>query len=39
MEEIATLTKTLLIDRGKRKIRFSVINKNNMMGCIIPYDR
>lgn len=39
MEEIATVTKTLLLDRGLRKIRLNVIRKNNMIGCIVPYDR
>ena len=39
MEEIATVSKTLMLDRGVRKIRLNVIRKNNMMGCIVPYDR
>jgi len=39
MEEIATVSKTYLLDRGLRKIRLNVIRKNNMVGCIIPYDR
>ena len=39
MEEIASVTKALLIDRGVRKLRLNVIRKNNMIGCIVPYDR
>lgn len=39
MEEIATVSKTYLLDRGLRKIRLNVIRKNNMVGCIVPYDR
>jgi len=39
MEKLATVSKELLIDRGVRKIRLNVIRKNNMMGCIVPYDR
>ena len=39
MEEIATVTKSILYDRGIRKIRLNFIRKNNMVGCIVPYDR
>ena len=39
MEEIATVSKTYLLDRGLKKIRLNVIRKNNMVGCIVPYDR
>ncbi len=39
MEEIATITKSLVLDRGIRKIRVNIIRKNNMIGCIVPYDR
>ena len=39
MEEIATVSQTWLVDRGIRKIRLNVIRKNNMSGCIVPYDR
>lgn len=36
MDEIATVSKTLLMDRGQRKVRINYIRKNNMAGCIIP---
>lgn len=36
MNEIATVTKTLLLDRGRRKIRISYMDKGKMMGCIVP---
>jgi len=39
MEKLATVSKTWLVDRGIRKIRLNVIGKNNMVGCIVPYDR
>ena len=39
MEEIATVIKSYLVDRGLMKIRLNVVKKNNMMGCIVPYDR
>lgn len=39
MEEIATVSKAFLVDRGIRKVRVNVIRKNSMVGCIVPYDR
>ncbi len=39
MEELATVTKTLLVDRGLKKMRLNVIRKNSVIGCIVPYDR
>jgi hypothetical protein len=39
MEEIATVSKTLLMDRGLRKLRLNVVRKNSVVGCIVPYDR
>ncbi len=37
MQELATVTKTLLLDRGQKKVRLNFIVKNNIAGCIVPY--
>ncbi|MEM5797056.1 MAG: hypothetical protein QW818_03660 [Candidatus Aenigmatarchaeota archaeon] len=39
MEEIATVSKTYILDRGLRKIRLNFISKTNVIGCIVPYNR
>lgn len=36
MNEVATLSRTLLIDRGKRKVRVNYIDGNKIMGYIVP---
>lgn len=36
MNEVATITKTLLIDRGRRKVRISYMDRSKMLGCIVP---
>lgn len=39
MEELVSVNKALVLDRGIRKLRLNVIRKNNIVGCIVPYDR
>ncbi len=36
MDEIATINKTLLIDRGLRKVKVSITKNGRMMGYIVP---
>lgn len=36
MEEIATISKTLLFDRGRRRIKVNFTHNDRMMGYIIP---
>ncbi len=36
MKEIATISKTFLIDRDQRKVRINYVGKGRMYGCLVP---